>query len=85
MEKWKDVPDNDIEICSPENRFHKDDKWALKKKGNKRASKICNSEEEAKNLLQDGQEIEFRPGEDTKCLYYCDCKNHCNHYKKFVK
>ena len=86
MEKWKDVPDKEIPICSEKNRWHKEDKFAVMKAGNKKASKVCSSETEAQKIIAGKEDkekhtIEFRQGEDTKCLNYCDACTFCNHYK----
>lgn len=64
-------------ICSPEDRWHKDDSWAIRKKGGKRATSLHSTEEEARKACKPGYEIEFRPGEDTFCKYYCDVAQHC--------
>jgi hypothetical protein len=117
--------------CTREERWHKDDKWAVKKKGNKRALRVFPSEweaeafymdyikdkfkkpwqvhrgdkkrpdtfetkEEADNWaesvqrtgvkaevkLKDLLEIEFRPGEDTRCENFCKVRDWCSQYAK---
>lgn len=85
------LPDDDIPICTPEERWHKDDAWAVYKGKNKRATRVVNSEKEAekiKSVLEEktGKEhrIEFREGEDVRCLHYCPCAEFCNHYKSIV-
>jgi len=85
------LPDDEIPICTPEERWHRDDKWAVYKGKNKKATRVLNSEEEAekiKAVLEEktGKEhrIEFREGEDVRCLHYCPCAQFCNHYKSLV-
>ena len=68
--------------CSPEERWDTGDKWALyKKEGDKRAAAVVDSEEEAQaaNAERFGGKgsLERRPGESTKCLYYCECAAIC--------
>ena len=43
--------ENDLGLCTDEERWKKNDTWAVKKKGQKRALRVLNSEEEAKNIL----------------------------------
>jgi hypothetical protein len=60
--------------CSEEERWHKPDKYAVRKMGQDKAVRVVDTEEIAKSIIR--QEvtrtngkyfIEFRPGEDTKC------------------
>ena len=72
------------DVCSEEERWHKDDKYAVKKKTNKKATKLFNDESEARLFIEDKKDmvIEFRPGEDTRCLHYCPVQQFCSHGKK---
>jgi len=72
------------DVCSEEERWHKDDKYAVKKKTNKKATKLFNDESEARLFIEDKKDmvIEFRPGEDTRCLHYCPVQKFCSHGKK---
>lgn len=49
--KYENVPDDELPICSPENRFNEGNKYAVKKKTNKRALKVYDSLEEAEKHL----------------------------------
>lgn len=81
------LEDDGLEPCSPEQRWHKPDKWAVIKDGRKRAVRVFESEEEAVELLNalketdKGHHIEFRKGEDTKCESYCPVADFCPHRK----
>ena len=79
--------DEKLTPCTKEERWATDDKWAIMKAGRKTALKVCDSEEEAKSLMDQmgGTSIEFRPGVSKKCLDYCNCKNHCPFYKSLNK
>ena len=70
----------EIEPCSAEERWRKLDQYAVKKKGNKRATKVFYDQDDARDFKQDKGddfEIEFRPGEDTRCLHYCSVAPFC--------
>lgn len=84
IEKYENVPDNELPICSEENRWNTGDKFAVKKVGNKRALKIYESLEEAEKHVKENEnlEIEIRKGEDKKCLEYCSCCEFCDYWKQ---
>ena len=80
------LPDSELEPCSPEDRWHKPDKWAVKKKGRKTAVRVYESEKDARvrameeNKKADSNDlyyVEFREGEDTKCDSYCPVSDFC--------
>lgn len=89
------VEDDYLEPCSREQRWHKPDKWAVMKKGQKRAVKLYDSEEEAQarcdsenRAARERSEverhyIEFREGEDTRCQSYCSVAQFCPYGRKF--
>lgn len=66
-------------MCTDEERWHKPDKWAVKKPGNKRALKLHDTREAAMAHAGTTLEVEYRPGEDTKCLKYCSVAQFCDH------
>lgn len=79
-------------VCSDEDRWHKADTWAVIKKGNKRASKVCNSPESAQEYvdaqlekLQPNFEVVHRPGEDSRCNDYCPVRAVCLHKRAIVQ
>ncbi len=82
---FEGYPDDDLPMCTAEERWHKPDVWAVKKKGGKRAiagglhSSIESARAFAATATWDKTEIEHRPGEDTRCLSYCIVKNFCSH------
>lgn len=72
--------------CSPEERWAKPAIWAIKKKGGSRAitGGLFAVEEKAKEELAklgSGYEIEFRPGENTRCALYCPVAKFCAQYQ----
>lgn len=96
IEKLEQMADNELPLCTDEERFNSGDKWAVKKKTYKKAFKVYDNLEEARELLitleqkYPGEyEIEERPGEDKKCMNYCSCCDFCpyyiTHYDKELK
>jgi len=82
-----DVTDNEIPDCTPSERFE-DEKWAIMKKGCKRATCTCKSEEEANLVLEgygEGYSIEHRPGNPIKCKLYCPVHEFCSFYKALIE
>ena len=87
----------DVGLCSDEDMWKKNDTWAVKKRGQKRAIRVLDSEEEANNYIdwhnetdqaytkKTDLEIEFRSGEYTRCGNYCSVADFCNQYKERVK
>jgi hypothetical protein len=82
--KYENVLDEELPICSLEARWNDGDKYAVKKKGNKRALRVYDILEDAENHLKEdeGLELEIRKGEDKKCLEYCSCCEFCNYWKE---
>lgn len=81
------LPDDELPLCTPEERFNSGDKYAVMKKGRKTALRVIDSLEEAERWKSEhgGDEIQKRPGEDKKCLDYCSAYQFCNHYKEVVQ
>lgn len=67
--------DGILPLCSAEERWQKDTKWAVMKRGNKRALRVLDSESDAKQYAGDDKKlyIEERPGQSVRCE-----KNFCN-------
>lgn len=92
IEAAEQLPDDQLPMCTKKERWGKDDKWAVKKKGAKRASKLHEDKAEA---FADAQarsekedkpyEVEYRPGQDTRCLDYCSACKFCDHYQQITK
>lgn len=91
--KLEQMSDEELPLCTSEERFNKGTTWAVKKKKNKKASKIHNSEEEAKKHLENLEkeypneyEIEKREGQNLRCECYCSVNIFCPYYKeKYIK
>lgn len=80
-------PDDELTPCKPKHRWNKDDKYAVMRKGQKRAVKLFDSRDEALGFMQwlgnqpsnKNRElyVEHRVGEDTKCQSYCSVAEFC--------
>jgi len=82
----ENLPDDELPLCTPEERYNSGDKYAVMKTGNKKAMRVLDTYEEAEQWIKDngGTHIETRPGEDKKCMDYCSVCEFCSHYKKVV-
>lgn len=79
--------------CSPEQRWHKPDKWAVMEKGRKKALRVLDSvqaakewaEEKGVDLDDSSHYLELRKGEDTRCQSYCSVAQFCPYGRKFFQ
>ena len=80
-------------LCSDKERWAKEDKWAVIKKGNKKAFRVFDNQQDAEDLVYDlsdkidvdvhkrNHDIEFRKGEYTRCKSnYCAVADFCSQY-----
>lgn len=65
-----------VRACTPEERWHQPDVWALMKKGRKRAVRLFDREP-TQIVLAPDQRIEHRPGSYRRCESYCSVANVC--------
>jgi len=85
--KCESIPDDELPLCSEEDRWRSPNKYAVMKKGRKSALRLLDTQEEAEEWqkVNGGDSIEVRPGLDKKCIDYCSCKNYCKYYLENVK
>jgi hypothetical protein len=86
--KYKDVPDDDIPLCTDKERWASATSYAVRKPNVKRAVRVLPSKADADKMaasLGAGHFVETRPGESRKCGGYCSCCDFCNFYNSFVK
>lgn len=82
-----------LPLCTAEERWQKPDKWAIYKNSNVRALRVFDKEDDAIDYAtsyahdnpKERIRIEKRPGEDTRCLNYCNVRRFCDHYKTITK
>lgn len=76
----------DPPVCTMEERWEKETKYALMQKGKKRAVKLFPTFNEAFEASQKWDRntyfVETRGGEATRCLYYCPVNKFCSFYKQ---
>lgn len=87
IEACENLTDDELPVCTPVERWHKDDTYAVKKDGRKTAIKVCNSSDEAyayiaDNNLDSKHYVEERLGADTKCEEYCGCCEYCSYWRQ---
>ena len=74
--------------CSDEEQWKRDDAWAVKKKGLKRAMRVFSNEDDAKDFAAEQTvpvEIEHRAGELVRCKGdYCGVAQFCSQYREGV-
>lgn len=74
--------------CSESERWYSGDKFALIKTGNKKATKLFDTQKEAADHQEifnmvNGYDLQFRPGVNKRCaLGYCVVAKHCDQYQK---
>jgi hypothetical protein len=76
----------DLPECSPSEMWEKPAFWAVRKIGNKRATAVFDTEDKALAKIEEmgkGYEIEFRPGERTRCANFCQVRDFCGQWKEY--
>lgn len=85
------VKDEELPLCSNEERWKKEDQWKVMKQGRKTAVRVLNTAEEADKYITDNNlprplhYTQLFPGEDAKCIEYCSVCEFCEYYKKKYK
>lgn len=91
IEECEKLQDDELPICSNDERWYKPGKWAVTKKGNKKATKLFDEDKEAEarnyaDFLSERDkkpyEVDFRPGTDSKCMEYCSVCEFCSYWKE---
>lgn len=63
--------------CDEEERWAKPTRYALMKKGNRKATKLYETFDAAERNRGSAYYIEERPGESTRCEHYCEVSSIC--------
>ena len=70
--------------CTSEERWYRGEKFAVMKKGNKRAVKLFDFRNEAEAFIADGRfalhYLEVRPGENVRCQDFCQVAEKCSQW-----
>ena len=83
IEKYEQLDDKALPVCSEEERWASPTKYAVMKKGRKSAVKLCETQFLALNMVNElGSDyyIEERKGIDKKCTEYCSCCKFCSYF-----
>ena len=68
----------EVAVCSPEERWFRPGKFAVKKVGAKKAERLFDNKEDAVKYVGDGKLIiEERQGVNTRCISYCPVAKFC--------
>lgn len=83
--------DEELPLCTEEDRWIRETKYAVKKEGRKTAIRVLDTEEEAQALLKEMPEkdkgfIEIRKGEAVRCTgNFCGVAQWCTQYQQSLK
>jgi hypothetical protein len=80
----QDTADDKLPQCTKEELWAEEDTYALYKIGNKRATKVCDTNEAAQQYQQQHNitgYIQHRPGKVKRCKY-CSAAPFCNQFKQ---
>lgn len=70
--------------CTADDTWEKPAQYAVKKKGNIRATNVYDKREDAEeHAREDGLELEVRPATRPRCEDYCHCAPFCEQFKQF--
>lgn len=77
---------DDLPLCTPEERWEKETKYAVMKKGMKRAVRVFDDEPSAEAFMFSEKDkakmsITVRPGEQTRCADYCAVSEFCSQWR----
>jgi hypothetical protein len=76
---------DNLPLCTDEELWKEEDKWMVKQYWQKKNIRICNSEQEAKEFIQDNNlkrcAINFKKGKVKRCRY-CAASKVCSQYKE---
>lgn len=84
IEAAETMADDELPVCTPEERWHRPGKWAVMKKGRKSAVKLWDTQKEAEEhaaKLGGDHYVEERPGSDPKCEGYCVVREFCSYWR----
>lgn len=81
----ENATDRNLPRCTPRDRWARPDKFAVKKVGAEKASRVFESRQEADAYIQPKKKgdymIEYRRGENVRCDRYCSARLVCSQYQ----
>lgn len=85
----ENLPDAELPFCTPEERWERPAKYAVMKGKNKRAVKLCETQEQADEYISNDTRsdlwVEYRQGKPVRCEGYCPVAEFCNQYQKELR
>lgn len=87
FDHYKLASDEQLPDCSFEELWSTEDTFAVMKKDAKRATKVCSSQKDALQYMNENGIkgfVEFRPGKAKRCKY-CSSNSICQQYKNLLK
>ena len=83
LQSYQNTPDDELPLCSEEDRWAKPTMYAVMKQGAKRATKLHPNKEDAETHADEvGGYVELREGESVRCDSYCSVSGFCNQHRK---
>ena len=89
LKRYESLPDEALPLCTDDERWTRGTKYAVMKKGLKRAKKLFDSMEEAEEYgvhikeVEKGEfYVEVRKGTDSKCEGYCSAHEFCPYWQR---
>lgn len=82
------LSDDELPMCTEEERWYRGGSFAVMKKGRKSAVKLFDDRETAEKytkVVSGDLYVEERKGTDGKCNGYCPCAEFCRYYKETYK
>lgn len=85
----QELNDDELPECTPDERWATPEKWAVHKKGVKKAVRLLDTKDDAENLMGKLETqnpnikyyIEHRPGENIRCEDYCNVAAWCSQFR----
>lgn len=78
--------ESELPLCSSEDMWEKPESFAVIKHGNKRATSVHPTREEAEEAIPDGKYyVAHRPGERTRCEKFCQVSKFCSQYQQYLQ
>lgn len=86
LEASEELADDDLPLCTDEERWAKPTTYAVMKKSRKTAIRVFDDKELAEKCLEsfgsDEYYLQERKGADGKCNGYCSCCEFCSYWKE---
>ena len=83
IKECEQMSDDELPICTMEERYNSGNKYAVMKNGRKTALRVLDTMQDAEEWKKanSGDSIEIREGEDKKCIDYCAVAPFCSYAK----